>query len=97
MRVLRWVREQVLGSRNGRVSTARETQVGMVPTPEAIGAKDLGLSAKDAETLFAIDRDDWLREAEDQGEFLAKFGNRLPPQIRKQHQALQSRLTPVAV
>src|SRR5215472_12041837 len=95
MRVLRWVRDQVLGSRNGRA--ARETQVGIVPTPEAIGARELGLSARDAETLFAIDRDDWLREADDQGEFLAKFGDRLPAQIRKQHQALQGRLTPVAV
>jgi len=95
MRVLRWVRDQVLGSRNGRA--ARETQVGIVPTPEAIGARELGLSARDAETLFAIDRDDWLREADDQGEFLAKFGDRLPAQIRKQHQALHSRLTPVAV
>jgi phosphoenolpyruvate carboxykinase (GTP) len=95
MRVLRWVRDQLLGSRNGRA--ARETQVGIVPTPEAIGARELGLSARDAEALFAIDRDDWLREADDQGEFLAKFGDRLPAQIRKQHQALQSRLTPVAV
>jgi phosphoenolpyruvate carboxykinase (GTP) len=95
MRVLRWVRDQVLGSHNGRAG--RETQVGIVPTPEAIGARELGLSGRDAETLFAIDRDDWLREADDQGEFLAKFGDRLPAQIRKQHQALQSRLTPVAV
>jgi phosphoenolpyruvate carboxykinase (GTP) len=96
MRVLRWVREQVKGSRNGTV-TARETRVGLVPTPEALGTGDLGLSASQAETLFAVDRDDWLREVEDQGEFLKKFGDRLPDAIRKQHQALQSRLSPVAV
>ena len=76
---------------------ARETAVGLVPTPEALGTKDLGLSDRDAETLFEIDREDWLREVEDQGEFLKKFGKRLPEPIRKQHQALQSRLTPVAV
>ena len=42
-------------------------------------------------------RDDWLREAEDQSEFLKKFGKRLPEAIRAQHQALQQRLSPVTV
>jgi phosphoenolpyruvate carboxykinase (GTP) len=95
MRVLRWVRDQVL-SNNG-TGAVRETPVGIVPTPEAIGTRDLGLSATDAETLFEIDRDDWLREAEDQAAFLQKFGDRLPAEIREQHQALQDRLSPVAV
>src|SRR5438067_5835263 len=95
LRVLRWVRDQVR-SQNGR-SSARETPVGLVPTPEAIGTRELGLSAEDARILFDIDRDDWLREAEDQDAFLQKFGNRLPPTIRQQHQALQQRLSPVAV
>ena len=93
LRVLRWVREQV---RNGN-SSARETPVGLVPTPDAIGTADLGLSADEARMLFDVDRDDWLREAEDQGEFLQKFGTHLPPTIRQQHQALQQRLSPVTV
>jgi phosphoenolpyruvate carboxykinase (GTP) len=97
MRVLRWVRDQVRGSKRNGTSTARETPVGLVPTPEAIGARDLGLSASATDTLFSVDRDDWLREAEDQDEFLTKFGDRLPPTIREQHKALLSRLTPVAV
>src|SRR5579859_8062762 len=95
MRVLRWVRDQIR-SRNG-TSDARETPIGLVPTPAAIGTHDLGLSAADAETLLDVDRDDWLREAEDQDVFLKSFGNRLPPAIREQHQALQNRLSPVAV
>jgi phosphoenolpyruvate carboxykinase (GTP) len=95
MRVLRWVREQVL-SRNGTAS-ARETPVGLVPTPEAIGTAELGISTENARRLFEVDRDDWVREAEDQASFLQKFGDRLPPAIRRQHQALQSRLSPVAV
>jgi phosphoenolpyruvate carboxykinase (GTP) len=95
LRVLRWVRDQVR-SGNG-ASDARETPIGLVPTPEAIGARDLGLSAADAEALLSIDRDDWLREAEDQETFLQRFGDRLPPAIREQHRALQHRLSPVAV
>jgi phosphoenolpyruvate carboxykinase (GTP) len=95
MRVLRWVRDQIQ-SRNG-TSDARETPIGLVPTPEAIGARELGLSAADAESLFSVDRVEWLREAEDQDAFLSSFGDRLPPGIRQQHQALQTRLAPVAV
>jgi phosphoenolpyruvate carboxykinase (GTP) len=68
-----------------------------VPTPDAIGTGDLGLSAADAEALLAVDRDEWRREADDQDAFLRTFGKRLPTAIRKQHQALQSRLQPVAV
>jgi phosphoenolpyruvate carboxykinase (GTP) len=93
LRVLRWVRDQV---RNGS-SSARETPVGLVPTPEAIGTRELGLSASDASLLFDVDRDDWLREVEDQDAFLQKFGKHLPPTIRQQHQALQHRLSPVTV
>jgi phosphoenolpyruvate carboxykinase (GTP) len=95
MRVLRWIRDQVQGRSNG--STSRETAVGMVPTPDAIGTRELGISAGAAEALLSVDRADWLREAEDQAEFLRKFGDRLPPELRKQNEALQSRLTPVAV
>jgi len=95
MRVLRWVRDQIrLGT---GASGARETPIGLVPTPEAIGTRDLGLSASAADSLFTIDRDEWLREADDQAAFLQRFGDRLPPAIRKQHQALQDRLSPVAV
>jgi len=67
-----------------------------VPTPQAIGTSDLGLSSQDAEMLFDIDRDDWLREADDQAAFLQKFGDRLPEAIKQQHRALQERLSLVA-
>ncbi len=89
MRVLRWVREQV---RNGAAS-ARETPVGLVPTPQSIGVTDLGLSDANARTLLEIDREDWLRETEDQDVFLQKFGDHLPSAINEQHQALQKRLS----
>jgi phosphoenolpyruvate carboxykinase (GTP) len=92
LRVLRWVRDQIRGAHAGR-----ETAVGIVPTPEAIGTSELGLSQAAAAPLFDIDRDDWRREADDQDGFLQKFGDRLPPAIKKQHQALQNRLSPVAV
>jgi len=93
LRVLRWVREQVRagGSRSGR-----ETPIGLIPSPAAIGASDLGLSEADAHLLLEVDREDWLRETEDQEVFLNKFGRRLPAEIKHQHEALQGRLSPVA-
>jgi phosphoenolpyruvate carboxykinase (GTP) len=96
LRVLRWVRSQVVPSMRNGTTDARETPIGLVPTAEAIGASDLGLSAADTRTLLEVDRDDWFRETEEQDAFLQKFGDHLPPAIRKQHQALQHRLAPVA-
>ncbi len=94
MRLLRWVRSQVRGEGG---NAARETPVGLVPTPAAIGADDLGLSRRDAERLLRVDPDEWLREAEDQAAFLQKFGDRLPAAIRQEHESLVGRLVPIAV
>jgi len=94
MRLLRWVRSQVRGEGG---NAARETPVGLVPTPAAIGADDLGLSRRDAERLLQVDPDEWLREAEDQAAFLQKFGDRLPAAIRQEHESLVGRLAPIAV
>ena len=89
MRVLRWVYERIRGKNPG----ARETPVGIVPTPDAIGAAELGIAANVAESLLSIDRDDWLHEVDDQGTFLEQFGDRLPERVASEHRALRDRLT----
>ena len=89
MRVLRWIRDVVKGQAE---ATTRETPVGIMPTPEALGARDLGLSDRQIETLLAVDRDDWLREADDQEKFLGQFGDRLPTEMRQELGALRQRL-----
>jgi phosphoenolpyruvate carboxykinase (GTP) len=63
-----------------------------MPTAEAIGAPDLGLSELDTRTLLSVDRDEWLREADDQERFLSQFGDRLPPELTAELQALRARL-----
>jgi phosphoenolpyruvate carboxykinase (GTP) len=92
--VLRWVRDQVVGRTTGN---SRETPIGTVPTPEAIGAAELELSAGDAEQLLRVDPEEWKAELDEQGRFFAQFGGRLPPELGNQHQALHGRLTRVAV
>lgn len=90
IRVLRWVRDQVKGT--GGNST-RETPIGLVPTAQGIGAKELGLAARDQDLLLSVDRNEWLREVEAQGQFLGTFGGHLPPEIQQEHQALLKRLS----
>lgn len=89
LRVLKWVREVVRGTANGQV---RETPIGLIPTPEAIGARDAGLSQQQVDQLLSVDRDEWLEEVDDQSEFLEQFGERLPEEIRQELQALERRL-----
>ena len=89
MRVLRWVRDVVNGQAGDRV---RETPVGLMPTPEALGAREIGLSDKQVETLLSIDKEDWRREAEEQETFLEQFGDRLPQAMRDEVAALKRRL-----
>ncbi len=93
MRVLRWVYEQVRGG----AGNSRETPIGIVPTAEAIGANELGLSAKQADALLSVDRDAWVKEVEDQGAYLDQYGDRLPPELRYQQRRLMERLQKVAV
>ena len=92
MRVLQWVREQALKGSNGH---ARETAIGIVPSPEALHASELGIPAGKIEQLLSIDRDRWQQEVAGQKEFLAKFGDHLPGDIRAQEEALEQRISKV--
>jgi phosphoenolpyruvate carboxykinase (GTP) len=89
MRVLRWIRDVVRGEAGDSV---RETPIGLMPTAEAIGASELGLTAEQAETLLSVDRDEWRREADDQEKFLNGFGDRLPAEMREELATLRARL-----
>jgi phosphoenolpyruvate carboxykinase (GTP) len=91
MRVLRWVRDQVKGNAD---ATSRETPVGIVPTAEAVGGPELGIPDNLMEDILSVNREEWLREAEDQLTFLETFGDHLPAEIREQNRLLQSRLSP---
>ncbi|HLQ33755.1 MAG TPA: phosphoenolpyruvate carboxykinase (GTP) [Chloroflexota bacterium] len=92
MRVLRWVREQALNRGNG---PAREMSIGIVPTPDALHSEELGIDAKHMDQLLSVDHELWETEVAGQKEFLAKFGDRLPAEIRKQEQALEQRISKV--
>jgi phosphoenolpyruvate carboxykinase (GTP) len=94
LRVLRWVRDQVL-KRNPE--GARETPVGIVPTDRGLDIDGLALSPEALDGLLEIKRADWTLEAEEQGSFLSQFGDHLPDELRREHRALLDRLGAVAL
>jgi phosphoenolpyruvate carboxykinase (GTP) len=87
LRVLRWVLARV----HGEVG-AVETPIGYVPHPTGIDVTGLDVSPPVFRELFAIDREGWLDAVKGQQEFFTKFGNRLPPEIWQESEALAKRL-----
>ena len=53
------------------------------------------LSTAQLRQLTVVDREEWAHEVDDQAEFLGKFGERVPQDLRGQHEALRTRVTPV--
>ncbi|MGH9734506.1 MAG: phosphoenolpyruvate carboxykinase (GTP) [Candidatus Acidiferrales bacterium] len=94
VRVLKWILDRVEGH-----ADAAEAPIGFIPTVESLTLDGMHISQGALEELLRIDPSDWADETRATGEFLAKFGDRLPAAIREEHQALASRLqrTSVAV
>jgi phosphoenolpyruvate carboxykinase (GTP) len=86
-RVLEWVFERCAG-RGGSV----ETPIGYVPAPGAIDTDGLEVSSADMDELLRVDWEEWRAEVPVIGEYFAQFGDRLPPAVSDQLEALRKRL-----
>jgi phosphoenolpyruvate carboxykinase (GTP) len=87
MRVMRWIVDRCQGR-----GEAVESPIGMLPARGAIDTSGIDVSAATMDELLSVAKDDWLKEAESIGEFFAKFGDRLPPEMARQRDALVKRL-----
>jgi phosphoenolpyruvate carboxykinase (GTP) len=87
LRVLKWVLERVQG-KGGAV----ETQIGILPTKDAIDRSGIDLSDQAMEQLLKVDVPEWGEALASQEDFFAKFGDRLPKGIREEHLALRQRV-----
>lgn len=87
LRVLRWVVERCNGE--GR---ATETPIGWVPTADAIDTRHLDVKAETMQELLKIDNGAWKAELKDVGEYLQRFGDRLPAGIAEQHKRITQRI-----
>lgn len=91
VRVLKWILDRI----EGRAGAA-ETPIGFVPTPESLTLDGLPIGRDALDELLRVDPADWVEETRATGEFLAKFGHRLPSAIRAEHDSLASRLQRVS-
>jgi phosphoenolpyruvate carboxykinase (GTP) len=87
VRVLKWMIERIEG-----IAKADQTIIGNVPTPYALDLSDLSFDTERVSELLSIDPKAWREEAQRNGAFLEKFGDRLPEPLRRQHQALLQRI-----
>jgi phosphoenolpyruvate carboxykinase (GTP) len=87
VRALKWILERVEGS--GR---AQETPIGHVPARGALTLDGLNISPETVDELLHVDPEDWEQELADTNEFFQKFGNRLPGELRDEHDKLTRRL-----
>ena len=91
VRVLKWILERVEGR-----GAAQETPVGYVPTRNGLTLDGLNISADAVEQLLRVNPEDWEDDLGDSKEFFQKFGDRLPRELREEHEKLSRRLDRVA-
>ena len=86
VRVLKWILERVEGR-----GAAQETPIGYVPAKNGLTLEGLKISDEALNELLRVHPPDWEAEMEDSKQFLAKFGSRLPQEIRDEHGKLARR------
>lgn len=86
-RVLKWICERVSGE-----GSAVKTEIGYMPTEDAIDTAGLDVSAADMAELLKVNKAEWLQEVESIKEHYAKYGSKLPAELANQLSALEARL-----
>ena len=87
LRVLEWILKRCEDK-----ADAVETPIGFVPHAEDINIEGLEIDLDTLKGLLDVDRDLWKSETEGITEFYAKFGDKLPAELRHQLDALKARL-----
>jgi phosphoenolpyruvate carboxykinase (GTP) len=86
VRVLKWILERVEGR-----GAAEETPIGYVPAKNGLTLDGMKISNEALDELLRVNPADWETEMEDSKQFLAKFGGRLPREIREEQEKLARR------
>jgi len=88
MRVLDWILQRCEDAVD-----AVESPIGYLPKPEDINIEGLeGITLDTIKGLLEVDKDTWKQEAKGIEEFYAKFGYKLPKELRKELKTLKSNL-----
>ena len=87
LRVLDWILKRCAGEID-----AVETPIGYEPKPEDINIDGLDMTADDVANLLTVDKDLWKEEVAGIREFYAKFGEKVPAELKAQLETLASNL-----
>ncbi|MBP3382169.1 MAG: phosphoenolpyruvate carboxykinase (GTP), partial [Clostridia bacterium] len=87
LRVLKWILDRCEGK-----ADANETTIGYVPNAEDIDLTGLDFDIETLKGILEVDNDLWKAELDGIAEFYAKFGDKLPAELKKQLAALTERL-----
>ncbi|MFB3853549.1 MAG: phosphoenolpyruvate carboxykinase (GTP) [Vicinamibacterales bacterium] len=86
-RVLKWVFERVTGT-----GLAVDTPIGRLPAPGALDVAGLDVSPDDLAAITSVDVEGWLAELPLIRSHYEKFGDRLPAELWRELEMLESRL-----
>ncbi len=86
-RVLKWIFDRCDGK-----AAAQETEIGNLPTEDALDFSGLDVSAEDRKTLLSVDKEGWKAAMPQFEAHLNKFGSHLPAKIAEEFEALKKRL-----
>ena len=87
LRVIEWVLKRAFGEVD-----AVETEIGFMPKAEDINIEGTDVDAATLQSLLTVDKALWKAECEGIHEFYAKFGDKLPAQLRKELETLEANL-----
>ncbi len=87
LRVLQWVIDRCRGRAKGV-----ESPIGYLPDRAELNTEGLNLPDGALDRLLAIDREGWTEALHSQSGFFARFGTRLPKEMRREHDGLRERL-----
>lgn len=71
---------------------AKETPIGFVPNVKDINLEESGVSLETLEQILKINPEDWEEEIKSIDEFYAKFGEKLPKELKNQFEILKESL-----
>ncbi len=87
MRVLNWILDRC----DGKVD-AKETAIGYVPFKEDLNTEGLDITDAVMDELLSVKKEYWTEDIENQKEFFAQFGDRLPKEISDELASLEERI-----
>ena len=87
LRVLKWILDRCEGR-----GSAVDTAIGAVPTPEAIDRTALNVTEADMAALLRVDPAEWVEAVAGQEELMHMFSDRMPKELRKEHEELARRI-----